>query len=303
LTASISVVVLYLSFSIVGGILVAEGALHPARRPLTSSDENQERAQAKDDDATLTDVSIPARDHIELRAWELRPEDANGDAVILLHGLSDNRLGMTGYADILVLHGYTVLMPDSRAHGASGGSIATYGLLEAQDIRSWFDYLLSSDHPRCIYAFGESMGAGQILQALKTEPGFCAVAAECPFSTFREVAYDRMGQAFHTGPWLGRTILRPLVENAFLYTQWRYGLDMQQVSPEDSVATTQVPVFLIHGQNDTNIPIRHSRRIAARNQNVVLWEVPNTGHSNAIDTSPKELETRLTEWFMNHPPR
>jgi hypothetical protein len=34
---------------------------------------------------------------------------------------------------------------------------------------------------------------------------------------------------------------------------------MQQISPEDAVAATRVPVFLIHGQIDSNIPLRHAR--------------------------------------------
>ena len=37
---------------------------------------------------------------------------------------------MVGYAELLLAHGFTVLLPDARAHGASGGSLATYGLLE-----------------------------------------------------------------------------------------------------------------------------------------------------------------------------
>lgn len=61
--------------------------------------------------------------------------------VILLHGLSDNRLGMIGYAELLLAHGFAVLMPDARAHGASGGDLATYGLLESDDIHEWFDWL------------------------------------------------------------------------------------------------------------------------------------------------------------------
>lgn len=291
---------LYLSFSIIAGVFVAEGALHPGRRVLTTSDKNQEILQAKDDDAILSDVSITADDGAVLRAWLLRPEEGNGDFVILLHGLSDNRFGMTGYADLALIHGYGVLMPDARAHGASGGNLATYGLLEAQDIHSWFQYLLTTQHPHCIYAFGESMGAAQVLQSLTTEPDFCAAAGECPFSTFREIAYDRMGQAFHTGPWLGRTILRPLVESAFLYAKWKYGLDLRLVSPEGAVAATKVPVFLIHGQNDSNIPIRHSRRIAARNPNVLLWEVPNADHADAIAAAPQEFERRLISWLENH---
>ena len=247
--------------------------------------------------ADLLNVSTTTPDAITLRAWIIHPNSGNGDAVILFHGLADNRFGMTGYAQLLLANGSTVLLPDARAHGASGGQLATYGLLERNDIRQWFDFLAAQDHPRCIFGFGESMGAAELLQSLSIEPRFCAVAAESSFSSFREIAYDRMGQPFHLGTWFGRTIFRPVVEFAFLYARWKYGLDMQQVSPEDSVATTRVPVFLIHGQIDSNIPLRHSRRIQARNRNVVLWEVPSADHCGAISAAPQEFNQRLLTWF------
>lgn len=291
---------LYISLSVVAGVFVAEGALHPTRRQLTSSEIHDETLRAVYENAVLTDVIDIASDGVILRAWVIRPENANGDAVILLHGLSDNRVGMEGYADLFLRHGYSVLMPDARAHGASGGALATYGLLEADDIHRWFDWLVAAGHPRCIYGFGESMGAAQLLQALGTESRFCAVAAESPFSKFREIAYDRMGQHFNSGPWVGRTILWPVVESAFWYSHWKYGLDFEHLSPEDIVASTRVPVFLIHGQNDTNIPIRHSRCIVDRNPSVVLWVVPNAGHTGAVNASPEEFNRKLVEWFESN---
>ena len=141
------------------------------------------------------------------------------------------------------------------------------------------------------------MGAAELLQSLAVEPRFCAVAAESPFSTFREIAYDRMGQPFHLGPWFGRSLFRPVIEFAFLYVRWKYRLDMQQISPQDSVAATSVPVFLIHGLIDSNIPIRHSRQIHANNPDTVLWEVPNADHCGAISAAPQEFEQRLLKWF------
>src|SRR5690242_9331386 len=129
---------------------------------------------------------------MSLKGWRVRPHTGNGNIVILLHGLSDNRLGMVGYAEILLDHGFSVLMPDARAHGASGGQLATYGLLESEDIRRWVDWSQQSEHPICTFGFGESMGAAQLLQSLQAEPHFCAVAAESAFSTFREIAYDRV---------------------------------------------------------------------------------------------------------------
>ena len=279
---------------------MAEGTLHPGRRSLSAKDEMQAEGMAHNHDSELANVATPAHDGVTLSAWSIRPRSSNGNAVILLHGLGDNRTGMIGYAELLLSHGFNVLMPDARAHGASGGQLATYGLLESEDIHRWFDWLQQNQHPGCVFGFAESMGAAQLLQSLQTEPHFCAVVAESPFSSFREIAYDRVGQFFHTGPWLGRTILRPIVEVAFGYTKWKYKLNVEHLSPENMVAATRVPVLLIHGQNDSNIPVRHSRRIAARNPSVRLWEVPNTDHCGAISTARQELEQRLIGWFGEH---
>ena len=146
-----------------------------------------------------------------LRGWLLRPPNANGDASLLLHGLGDNRLGMSGYAQMLLARGYAVLLPDARGHGESGGNLATYGLLERHDIQQWVDYLQNAVHPHCVYGLGESMGAAQLLQSLEVEKRFCAVVAESSFSTFREIAYDRMGQPFGLGPWVGRIALTSIL--------------------------------------------------------------------------------------------
>lgn len=290
---------LYVALCLVGGVYLADGTLHPTRRPLTDDGVAAMRESAQALGATMEDVAITTSDGVSLRAWKIRPRPSNGDDVLLLHGLADNRVGMTGYAHLFASHGFTVLLPDARAHGTSGGELATYGLLERNDIHDWLNLLENHDHPHCVYGFGESMGAAQLLQSLATRPNFCAVAAESSFASFREIAYDRMGQPFHLGPWFGRTVLRPLVEIAFLRARWKYGLKMQQVSPEDSVAATDIPVLLIHGQADSNIPIRHSRRIHARNPNVRLWEVPGAEHCGAIAAAPQEFERRLLLWFTS----
>lgn len=288
---------LYLAFCALAGIYLADATLHPACRPLTQGESSAFLKTTQELNAEVADVSITTMDNVTLRAWLIRPRETNHDAVLLLHGQADNRLGMSGYAKLLLGHGYSVLLPDARAHGSSGGSLATYGLVERDDIHQWVDFLQSREHPRCIFGFGESMGAAQLLQSLDTHPGFCAVAAESPFSTFREIAYDRMGQPFHTGPWFGRTVFRPIVEISFLRARWKYGLDMRGVSPEDSVAATAIPVLLIHGQVDSNIPVRHSRAIRARKAAVEIWEVPNADHCGAIASAPQEFERRLLQWF------
>jgi uncharacterized protein len=291
--------VLYLTLCVIGGIYLADGTLHPARRELTENEITAMHGSAHLD-ADLTDATITTPDNVTLRAWTIRPHHPNGDDVLLLHGLGDNRIGMTGYAQLLLAHGFSVLLPDARAHGTSGGPLATYGLLERNDIHQWFEFLNVQDHPHCIFALGESMGAAQLLQSLDTHPHVCAVVAESPFANFREIAYDRMGQPFHLGPWVGRTLLRPLVEVAFLRARLKYHLKMDEISPEDSVAATTIPVFLIHGEVDSNIPVRHSQIIHARNANTQLWEIPAADHCGAISTAPQEFEHRILSFFAPH---
>src|SRR5215471_19818394 len=190
----------YVTLCSVAGIFVAEIAYHPQRRPVPTEDVSIQRAGLSFSD-NFKNVAISTSDGVILRAWLIRPNQLNGDAVILLHGLSDNRLGMSGYARLLLARGYTVMMPDARAHGSSDGSLATYGLLERYDIHDWVEWIELGERPKCIFGLGESMGAAQLLQALAVEHRFCAVAAESPFSNFREIAYDRVGQFLHTGPW------------------------------------------------------------------------------------------------------
>src|SRR5450432_300449 len=305
----------FLVFTLIAGVLLAEVTVHPGRNVQNPADEMRIRQTAQRNQYDLADIAIAAQDGATLRAWSLRPPNPNGNAVILLHGLGDNRTGMTGYAELLLSHGYSVLMPDARGHGRSDGNLVTFGLLETDDIRRWLDWLQQKNGradnvppgstrpqqvPSCIFGLGESMGAAQLLQALRTETRFCAVVAESPFASFREIGYDRVGQPFNTGPWLGRTILRPIVEFAFLYARLKYKLDFEQVSPEDAVARTKVPISLIHGKADSNIPVRHADLLVARNPGISLWEVPNADHCGAMSTAPEDFAEKVLNWFMSH---
>jgi hypothetical protein len=79
------ILAVYVSVCFAAGVYVAEGAIHPIRRQPTAADEAREILRARNEDATLTDVSIAAGDGIQLRGWDLHPEHTNGNAVILLH--------------------------------------------------------------------------------------------------------------------------------------------------------------------------------------------------------------------------
>ena len=71
-------------------------------------------------------------------------------------GVTANRVESTGYAEMFLSHGFAVLLPDSRRHGESDGPIATYGVLERQDVKAWVHWV-GARGPGCVYLLGESM--------------------------------------------------------------------------------------------------------------------------------------------------
>jgi uncharacterized protein len=299
LWAAFGAVIGYICVSVVVAVPLAEMTLHIPRRPMV----DRRLVQDAIDNlrASIRDVQLVARDGATLRAWYAEPQNGNGSAVVLLHGLGDNRAGVAGYAKLFLIHGYRVLLPDSRAHGESGGNIATYGVLEGDDIRRWAEWLKAQSGSGCVYGFGESMGAALILQSLAAHAPLCAVVAESAFSTFREIAYDRISSYAGLRPWFGRTFGRVPIELSLLYTRWRYGVDLTQADPLRAIAESQVPVLLIHGASDTNISPRHSRMLFnAAKSHAVLWIVPGAEHTGAWATAPALFESDVLGWFNSH---
>jgi len=295
------VLVAYFVYNAVLAIFLAELLFNPKRLPM--GHRAAAEATAARFGATLNDVSVRAEDGAGLRAWFFRPARSNGEAVILLHGLGGNRDYMQRYVPLFLSHGYSVLVPDLRAHGLSGGEFPTYGIKEADDVHAWHNWLELHERSNCVYGMGESMGAAVVLQAVSTTP-FCAVVAEGSFATFREVMYIRIGQVCHTGQWLGRTVLGPAVELAFLYGWLTRGVNLASASPEERVAGSHVPVLLIHGLDDHNLPPRQSEMIRDRNPGeITLWEVPQAGHCAALRVAPAEFITRVIGWFQQHEAR
>jgi dipeptidyl aminopeptidase/acylaminoacyl peptidase len=296
----IAAAVAYLAFSILAGVVIADLSLKLNRLPLRHQ---QAIAAAVRDEfhAELQDVSITAADGAALKGWYIHPRTYSGNAVILLHGITDNREGVAGYGRLLLAHGYAVLLPDARHHGESGGELATYGVKESDDIHRWVSWMYAHDPPQCIYGFGESYGAALMLQSLAVENRFCAVAVESPFSTAREMSYERVSGPLHLGPWFGRSAGRPAIWSAVVYARLRYGIDLLQPSPLAAVANSIVPVLLIHGNEDHNISSYHSKLIAqAAPEHVELWLVPHAGHTMAWAAAHREFETRLLGWFASH---
>ncbi len=246
---------------------------------------------AQETQSTWAPVEIQARDGAALRAWWFRPPDARATALVF-HGVADTRKGVMYHSTLLLRHHYRVLAPDSRGHGESGGGMLTHGLRETDDVRRWVAWVCAQSPGEPVYGLGESMGAAILLQAAGQGVPFDAIVAESSFSSFPEIARDRLRQK--VGP-LGP----PLADSALFYAKFRYSLDFRQASPAGAAPGITVPVLLIHGPQDTNSPQIHSLRIQAANPaHITLWAPPSTPHVMALSRHPAEFERRVVSWFQ-----
>jgi uncharacterized protein len=140
-----------------------------------------------------------------------------------------------------------------RGYGGSSGSPSEAGLLA--DANAAYDWLIARGvEPRRIALLGESLGSGVAVQlAAKREVG--AVALEAPYTSTAEVAAKIYW-------WL------PV-----------HALMKDQFKSIDFIAAFAAPLLIIHGEEDSLIPVEFGRRLfAAANQPKELEIVRGIGH-------------------------
>jgi alpha-beta hydrolase superfamily lysophospholipase len=310
----------------VAGWLAGPSFLHPLRRELTPDLVKEADADFASIHAKREDFNVTAPDGTALRGWKVRPQNPNGSWILVFHGVADNRVGTVGQAHLLLRAGYSIVMMDARAHGASGGPIATYGWLERRDTSAIIDAFLASEFPDQrrrisvegrepavpsgfsprpapppfhLFALGESMGAGIALQSAAADPRIEAVVAEASFASLHEAAYDYAGLQKY--PLLGKTLFAPGAWTMVHHAQSIAGFPAAQVAPEESVAARPFPVLLICDGADTTLPCRHSKKIyAAATGPKDLWIVPHAFHTAALGYQPAEFERRVLAFFATY---
>src|SRR6202521_2694164 len=240
------------------GWLVGPAYLHPIRRELTPDLIREAEASFAFSGGHCEDFNVRAPDGVMLRGWKVSAPQPNGSWVLLFHGVADNRVGVIGQSEFLLRAGYGVVMMDARAHGSSEGPVATYGWLERSDTRAIIDALASNEHPKHLFALGESMGAGIVLQSAAADPRIEAVVAEASFANLREAAYDYAGLRKY--PWLGKTLFAPGTWTLLYRDEKLAGFPAADVSPVKAVDSRAFPVLLICDEKDDALPRRQRLR-------------------------------------------
>lgn len=281
----------------IAGAILAESATQIPRSFRWLPPRSVAYSAAVESGATLRDVEIAAADGVSLRAWMLNPHEPNATVMIVLHGVGAHRGHVLGHAALFARHGYTVIVPDNRAHGTSGGGRTSYGVLESGDVSRWIDWAERNTGARRIVGYGQSMGAAILLRATGTDPRLSAVAAEAPFATFEAAATDRIASFVSRPPaWFA-------VEAGFLWWRIRSGIDLKKANPLESIRVAMrrpdpPRVMLIHSGGDRTIPLWHSRTLReVAPGRIEYWELDGVEHTQVFHRYPEEFEERVTGFF------
>jgi pimeloyl-ACP methyl ester carboxylesterase len=236
----------------------ANAILHPYRKPNVGAP-----------DVPYEDLAFTGDGGIALRGWRFPAQGPRRGTLVYLHGIADNRAGGVGIAKRFGPKGWDVIAYDGRAHGASGGAVCTYGVIEKRDLVRALD-AVQADR---VVLFGSSLGAAVALQAAPLDPRIRGVIAQSPFSSLEEVARDR-------APWFATDAE---VAQALAIAQAKGGFAPAEASPVAAARDIHVPVLLIHGARDRDTRPEHSRRIeAALAGPTRLLIVPDAGHDDTL---------------------
>ena len=230
-----------------------------------------------------------------IQAWLLGGIPGSG-AVLLLHGVRDNRSSMVARARFLHGAGYTVLLPDFQAHGESEGSRITFGSLESLDVQAALEFLRDSSGGERVGMIGVSMGGAAALLGsgqLRAD----AYVLESVYSTIRQALEDRLGV------WLGplgmlRRLVVPLVIRR---VSAEIGVGEDALRPIDHIGSVGAPVFVIAGTRDAYTPLRESHALFEHAvEPKKFWAVEGARHEDLHAFACGMYEQLVGEFLARH---
>ena len=235
--------------------------------------------------ADYREVGFEASDGVDISAW-YRPTQ-NGATIIVVHGGGGDRSGAVAHAELLVRHGYGVLLHDARGRGRSEGVQNAYGWGWPKDVAGAIGFLKARDEvdPGRIGALGLSTGADILIQVAGQGTDLKAVVADGTYAGSFEDAHNIMGP----GP------ITPFMALEFATVGVTSGTTPGPAI-EDMMGRITSPLLLVAaGPPERDAGEVYDR--AAGDRPVDVWYLPDVGHTAAIREAAAEYERRVTAFF------
>ena len=221
-------------------------------------------------------VRIPAVRGLNLFGWFI-PALANGPqpAAVLLHGWCGNASDLLPAADALHRAGFAVLLVESRNHGRSDHDDHSSLPRFAEDLDSAIDWLktLSQVDISRIVALGHSVGAAAVLLSASRRKDLAAVVSVAAFA-HPEQLMRRWFASRRVPYW-------PLAWSINRALERVIGASFDDIAPVNTVVKATCPVLLVHGRQDTVVPLSDAHQIWRRGSQskVALMEYDGTHDS------------------------
>ncbi len=248
------------------------------------------------------DFDVIATDGTRLSCLELFPRAGirKRGTVYLFHGLGNSKEQMLPTAKRLCSSGFRCIAWDSRGHGKSGGSRASYGAHEVADALQVISAARKRDHGKrgSEMLWGFSMGTAVALQTLPYLPDVKGAVLLAPIADLGGVIRHQAAGHYHG-------VLRPFLPLVRARIRSTAGFDPQAIRPVDAVKLTKAKLLLIHGEQDEAIPIDQSRKIVAAGKpgqvrlltltdfshQAIMWDLPENIRSEATRFLELQAET------------
>lgn len=235
--------------------------------------------------------TIRLKSNREIACWSILAENPKG-TVVLFHGYGGDKSTMLDKSEVFLELGYSTLLVDFMGSGESEGKQTTIGFLEAEQVKTCFDYLTKKGEQN-IYLFGTSMGAVAIMKAVHDHAiPARGIMLECPFGSMYETVSARFRMMkTPTFPMAGLLVFWGGLQNGF----WAFAHN-----PIAYAKKIECPTLLMHGAKDPKVS---RKEIDAIFNNLVgqkeLIIYPKAGHENYLLKYKKEWTQSMLE-FMEH---
>jgi len=233
-------------------------------------------------------VRYSARDGTEIFGYLTTPRHAGGAAplIVMPHGgpAARDEYGFDVYTQFLASRGYAVFQPQFRGSAGFGQAFEErghmqWGRLMQDDISDGVAYLIETHQARAgaICIVGSSYGGYAALAGATLTPDLyrCAISISGITDLQRYLRYknsDRNAPDEEYDYWA--QIIGDRREDADI---------IAAVSPIELVDRVQIPILLMHGTEDDNVPFRQSRdmhrALEAAGKDVRFVEIEGAGHS------------------------
>ncbi|PQD96830.1 alpha/beta hydrolase [Pradoshia eiseniae] len=244
------------------------------------------------------EIAITSNDGLALTGYYLPAEEKTNKTVIIAHGYAGHAIGMYAYAKYYYeALGYNVLMPDARGHGKSEGDYIGFGWHERKDYIQWIDYVLDRNGKNSKIALhGVSMGGATVMMTSGEElpKQVKAVVADCGYTSALDILSYQLGEMYSLPSF-------PLIQSTSLLTKLRAGYSFEEASAVEQVKKTSLPIFFIHGEKDTFVPLEMVHELyEAANGEKELYIVPGAEHGNAYNADPETYEKKVAEFLASY---